>query len=446
MKIAILGYGTEGQAALEYWGAAEKANQITVCDQQNVTVPDDVNVQSGADYLKQLDQFDLLVRSPGLYPGDIIQANPDSPDILNKVTSVTNEFFRVCPTKNIIGITGTKGKGTTSTLVAELLRAAGKTVHLGGNIGVAPLTMLQAGITADSWVVLELSSFQLIDLQTSPKIGTCLMVVPEHLNWHHDMDEYLAAKQQLFAHQTTDDLVIFNRTNANSRKVVSISPAHARSYEVPALGMAPQQTTGAYVKDTTIYMDGTPVCEIADVALLGRHNLENACAAIATVWDLVEHNTELITSVLRTFKGLEHRLEFVRELDGVRYYDDSFGTTPETASVAVQAFSQPKVIILGGSDKQVSFDDLARVVASQQVRSVVLIGETAPQIEQALRQAGFSGIVAGGTDMTTIVATAQSQAKPGDVVLLSTGCASFGLFKDYKDRGQQFKTAVTALQ
>lgn len=446
MKIALLGYGTEGQAALDYWGTPEKANQITVCDQNDVPVPEGVSLQTGQDYLKQLNQFDLLVRSPGLYPGDIVRANPDSPDILNKVTSVTNEFFKVCPTKNIIGITGTKGKGTTSTLVAELLRAVGKTVHLGGNIGVAPLAMLQAGITADSWVVLELSSFQLLDLQTSPKIATCLMVVPEHLNWHRDMDEYLAAKQQLFAHQSADELVIFNRANTNSCKVVSASPAQTRSYEVPALGMAPQQTTGAYVKDTTIYMNDTPICDIADVALLGRHNLENVCAAIATVWDLVEHNTELISSVLRTFKGLEHRLEFVREVGDVRYYDDSFGTTPETASVAIQAFDQPKVIILGGSDKQVSFDGLAQMVASQNVRSVVLIGETAPQIEQALRQAGFTAIVAGGTDMTSIVATAQSQAQPGDIVLLSTGCASFGLFKDYKDRGQQFKTAVTALQ
>lgn len=445
MKIALLGYGLQGQAAADYWNTPQ--NQLTICDQNQVTVPEGVATRFGKGYLDDLDQFDLLVRTPILHPNDIVTANPDSPHILEKVTTVTNEFFKVCPSKNIIGVTGTKGKGTTSSLIAELLKAAGKTVHLGGNIGIPPLTMLKDGIQPDDWVVLELANFQLIDLKFSPKIATCLMVVPEHLNWHSDMDEYVVAKQQLFAHQTVHDVAVFNRANAHSQEVASVSAAGTkRSYEVPGPGAEPQQTTGAYLKGETIYMDETAVCQASDIALLGRHNIENVCAAIATVWELIGRNTELVKQVVGQFKGLEHRLELVRELNDVRYYDDSFGTTPETAIVAIQAFEQPKVVILGGFDKGGNFDELAHVVSTHNVRTAVLIGDTAEPIKAALKSAGFEQTVAGGETMSNIVNVAQAHAQPGDIVLLSTGCASFGLFNNYKDRGEQFKKMVLALQ
>ncbi|MEO5627425.1 MAG: UDP-N-acetylmuramoyl-L-alanine--D-glutamate ligase [Candidatus Saccharimonadales bacterium] len=443
MKIALLGYGIQNVAALEYWNKPE--NQITICDQNELQVPEGYATRFGDDYLKDLDQFDLLVRIPSLHPNDIIKANPDSPHILEKVTTVTNEFFKVCPSKNIIGITGTKGKGTTSTLVTKILEAAGKKVHLGGNIGIAPLAMLKDNIQPTDWVVLELANFQLIDIKFSPKIAVCLMVVPEHLNWHTDMEEYVVAKQQMFLHQTIHDLAIFNRANAHSQEVASVSAASKLSYAVPVAEGEPQQTTGAYVNGDTIYMNKTAICKISEVGLLGRHNLENICAAIATTWGLVDHNTELIKQVVSQFKGLEHRLELVREFNSVKYYDDSFGTTPETAVVAIQAFEQPKVVILGGSEKEATFDGLAQVVATHNVRSIVLIGDTAPKIREALQMAGFENIVSGGNDMATIVENAHIQAHPGDVVLLSTACASFDMFKNYQDRGEQFKRSVQSL-
>ncbi len=182
------------------------------------------------------------------------------------------------------------------------------------------------------------------------------------------------------------------------------------------------------------------------MALLGRHNLENVCAAIATSWELVGQKADLVKKVVSEFKGLEHRLELVAEVNGVKYYDDSFGTTPETAIVALQAFDQPKVIIFGGADKNTPFDDLAQVVATHNVRSVILVGDTAPLMEKALKTAGYEHIIPGGKLMAEIVQNAQNQAQPGDVVLLSTACASFGLFKDYQDRGQQFQSAVKSLQ
>jgi len=209
MKIAILGYGSQGRAAYEYW---RDGNEITICDgNSKLELPTDVNTQLGADHLKGLERFDLLVRSPIVHPRAIVAAN--SPDILAKVTTVTNEFLRVCPTKNVIGVTGTKGKGTTSTLIALMLEAAGHRVHLGGNIGIPPLDMLKNDIQPDDWVVLELANFQLIDLQHSPRIAVCLMVVPEHLDWHTDPAEYFAAKTQLFRWQTAEDFAIYFADN-----------------------------------------------------------------------------------------------------------------------------------------------------------------------------------------------------------------------------------------
>lgn len=444
MKVAILGYGDQGRSAYEYWTLG--GHEITVCDANtDLKLPEDVKRRLGADHLRNLHDFDLLVRTPILHPRDIVAANPDHPEILGRVTTVTNEFMRICPAK-VLGVTGTKGKGTTSTLIARMLEAVGQRVHLGGNIGIPPLDMLENGIQPEDWVVLELANFQLIDLQHSPAIGVCLMVVPEHLNWHLDMEDYVTAKQGLFRNQTADDLAIYNASSAYSKEVVSVSPAKKLAYDVPPLaGVEPQVHQAAYVLGDTIYMQDIAVCTIDKVALRGRHNLENICAAISAVWEVTAHNTAAITQVIASFTGLPHRLEFVRDIERVSYYDDSFGTTPETAIVALQAFSEPKVVILGGSDKGATYEELAQAVVQNNVRGVVLIGDTAPAIEKALRTAGYENIHAGGETMAEIVTAAHVLTQPGDVVLLSTGCASFGLFKDYKDRAEQFKKTVLEL-
>lgn len=447
MKIAILGYDVEGKASYAYFKA--QGHDLTICDQNpDLEVPDGASTQLGPDYLHDLDRFDLLVRTPGLKPSLILEQNPT---VAEKITSATNEFFKAVPTPNIIGITGTKGKGTTSTLISRILQASGKKVFLGGNIGVPALGFLPE-VTADDWVVLELSSFQLIDLKYSPHIAVCLMIVPEHLNWHKDMAEYLDAKRQLFIHQTEKDLTVYNAGNHNSIELAQSSHAQKIWYRVdttssantPALA-SESLHQGSYVRNDSIYMKGVEICKTTELALLGAHNWQNVCAAIAATWDAVGHNLEVIRSVVTTFKGLEHRLELVRTLNGVRYYDDSFGTTPETAIVAIQAFKEPKVVILGGSDKGTTFDELAQVVKDGNVRHVILIGDTAPKIETALLSAGFTAYVPGGENMTDIVDVAHRLAQPGDVVLLSTGCASFGLFQNYKDRAAKFVAAVQAL-
>lgn len=430
MKIAILGYGIEAQASYEYFAAQD--HEITVCDEDtSVELPVGVQSVLGASYLDDLDRFDLLVRTAGLSPRLILEENPG---VAAKITTHTNEFFRACPTKNIVGVTGTKGKGTTSTLIAKMLESVGKQVRLGGNIGVPPLGFLSE-LDENSWVVLELSSFQLIDLKQSPHIAVCLMVVPEHLNWHPDINDYTLAKTQLFTHQSADDIAVYFGDNETSRLIA----AAGKGQKIPYYG-----SPGASVEADTISIDGQAICKTSDLKLLGAHNWQNVCAAVTVVWQITQ-NVEAIRSALTSFSGLPHRLELVRELNGVKYYDDSFGTTPETAIVALQAFSEPKVIILGGSDKGASYDELAKAVAGGNVRKAILIGDQAPAIQAALEKAGFSSFESGGDNMEQIVHKAQTTAQPDDVVLLSTGCASFGMFKDYKDRAAQFIKAVQAL-
>lgn len=440
MKIAIVGFDTEGRATYEFF-ARQGGHEITVCDQKpDVVVPDGAAAVLGDGYLNGLDKFDLIIRTAGIHPRKILDANPD---VAAKVSTHINEFLKASPTQNIIGITGTKGKGTTSTLAAKMLEASGKTVRLGGNIGLPPLTFIDE-LDASSWVVLELSSFQLMDVQHSPHIAVCLMVVSEHLDWHADLDEYITAKEQLFARQANGDVAIYFHDNATSKRIAGAGQGQKVPY---------YHSPGAEVVDGSIIIDGERICDTADLRLLGQHNWQNACAAVTAVWyaslevcgPSERPDADAMRQVLETFGGLEHRLEPVREINGVKYYNDSFGTTPETAVVALQAFQDPKVIILGGSDKGADYDELALAVRDNNVRKALLIGGQAARIQQALENVGFSDFMPGGDNMPEIVAAAAEASQPGDIVLLSTGCASFDMFQNYKDRGEQFKQAVLAL-
>ena len=443
MKVAILGYGVDGVSSTGYWH--KLGADITICDKNpDLLLPDYVSSNLGENYLQDLDQFDVIVRSPGIHPNTITSANPNSPKILDKVTSAINEFFLQCPAP-IIAVTGTKGKGTTSTLIYKMLEKAGKKVFLGGNIGTVPLDFLNE-VTPDSWVVLELSNFQLIDFKHAPKIGVCLMVVPEHQDWHDNVKEYYDAKKQLFIRQTANDRTVFNNNNEVAKRITSVSQGTKVPYYVPPKNQLADTVNGAYVEGDQICMDGKIICNITDVGLLGRHNLENICAAIAAVWPIINNNIAAMKLVIHEFKGMEHRLEFVREVNWIKYYNDSFATTPEATVAALRAFEQPKVIILGGSDKGIPLFDVISEVALGNVRRVIVIGKTGEKIIELLVSRGYEKITLGGNTMTEIVAAAQHEAQPGDVVILSTACASLDMFKNYKDRGNQFKDAVNNLQ
>lgn len=433
MKIAIVGYDREGKATYEF--LKNQGHEITICDQdESVIVPERTSSKLGMDYLKHLDEFDMIVRTPSLHPAKILKENPG---VLDKITSQTNLFFENSPTKNIIGITGTKGKGTTSTLVTKMLEADGKHVVLAGNIGIPMLSCL-GDITADSWVVLELSNFQLIDLRYSPHIATVLMVGHEHLDWHEDFEEYIAAKQQLFIHQETDDIAIYYSKNENSISVADASMGN----QIPYF-----ERPGAIVEKGNIIIDDQLVCSTDELKLLGEHNWQNICAATTTVWQVTQ-NLAAIRQVATSFSGLPFRIEFRREVNGIKYYNDSFATGPGAAIAAIKSISEPKVLIIGGYDRMLDLSELAQVITSNQasIRKVVLIGASADRTAKALQEAGYTNFVRNtAKDMPSIVAAANSEAQSGDAVVLSPSFASYDMFKNFEERGQFFNDAVSAL-
>ncbi len=449
MRIAIVGWGVEGQSAYRYFGSDNE--YLIVNEEPREDFPpesDRIKVQyikterapgltgnvTDTSYLDGIQDCDKIVYSPTARKV-LEKVFPDDNPIWQKATTDRHIFFENVQTKNIIGITGSKGKGTTSTLVAKLLEAQGKKVFLGGNIGKSVLDFMHE-VRAEDWVVLELANFQLYKFPYSPHVAVCLMITEEHLDWHPDMEDYIQAKANLFRHQKADDIAIYFAKNENSKRIAGYSAGKKVPY---------YEQPGALVRDDGMVVIGeTEVISKNEVKLLGEHNLQNICAALTTVFEATGSVDEA-EAVLSSFSGLEHRLEFVRELEGVKYYDDSFATTPEAAVVALKAFLQPKIVILGGHDKGLDFTPLADEVVKSNVKQVLAIGQTAGKITELLNERGFTDITGGLAGMPEIVAAASEHAKAGDVVLLSTGCASFGMFKDYKERGDLFKQTVQEL-
>ncbi len=435
MKIAILGYGLQGQSVYEYY--KNQDNQITICDKDNIQdLPDGVESQIGDTYLNRLNRFDLIFRSPGIHPYDIVKAN--DPEILSKVTTSTNEFFKLCPSKNIIGVTGTKGKGTTSTLIAKMLEACGLNVHIGGNIGIPPLDLLRNNIDSKDWIVLELANFQLIDLKYSPHKATCLMVEPEHLDWHSDVDEYYQAKTQLFRNQKEEDIAIYYAKNENSQRIATTSPGkHIPFYQIP----------GALVAGSHIVIDGIPIVRINEIKLLGKHNWQNVCAAVTVVWQ-IKKDAEAISSVIREFSGLPFRIELRKEVNGIKYFDDSFASNPAATIAAIEAIKGSKILIIGGKDRGLDLNQLVNVIqrSNEDIKKVILIGQAADRIASDFKQVGYTNFeIVDSSSMDEIVTKASQLAEDGDNVVLSPGFPSFDMFMNFEDRGVKFNEAIDKL-
>lgn len=386
---------------------------------------------------KMLIPYDVIVRSPSILP----LKEPLVSLKKSIITSQTKLFIENNPAK-LIGVTGTKGKGTTSSLIYEMLKNAGQDVYLGGNIGKPPFVFLD-GLTKASVVILELSSFQLQDITKSPHISVMLMVTSEHLDYHKDTEEYVEAKRNIFRFQTSDDMAILNSdypSTKQSEKIVKGVIAYISRYQ--------PVTTGCFVRNNKIILRDKgfekEILPITDVLLPGGHNLENICAATMAAFS-AGVSLDDIRFTLRTFKGLEHRLELVREVNGVQYYDDSFSTTPETAIAAMQAFRAPEILILGGSTKHADFTELGRVIEeAKNIKAIIGIGAEWQKIKAKIPH--FTGtVIEGYISMQAIVDKAYEIARPGDIVLLSPACASFDMFKNYKDRGNQFQQEVSLL-
>lgn len=451
MKIGLIGWGVETQSAFRYFGPEHDYLIMNESPRDDFPAESDkVKVQflkqpaavgitgqaSDFSYLDGAKDCDKVIYSVTAAK-NLESLFPKDDGFWKKAVTIQHIFFEEVDSRNIIGVTGSKGKGTTSTLITKMLEAAGKKVFLGGNIGLGVLDFVRQ-VGPDDWVVLELSNFQLYKLDRSPHIAVCLMITKEHMDWHDDMPDYLRAKGNIFRYQTPSDVAIYLNGNFYSEQLAGASAGT----KIPFFA-----TPGARVREdgqVVIGDDETELFKTSELKLLGEHNWQNVCAAATAVWRITP-SVDAIRQVATSFAGLEHRLEFVRELDNVKYYDDSFGTTPDTTVVALKSFTQPVVLIVGGHDKSGDYEALADAIIKDRVRHAVVIGEIADRIANRLRQKGFKDITYGLTTMPEMVAAARKAAKPGDVVLLSTGTSSFGLFKDYKDRGNQFKNAVNAL-
>jgi UDP-N-acetylmuramoylalanine--D-glutamate ligase len=432
MKIVIAGYGREGESSYRYY-SKDPSNQIVIADQVHpaIDIPKGVETRVGKNAFSDLNGFDMVVRTAGLSPRKIHTSG--------LIWSQTNEFFDKCPAQ-IMGVTGTKGKGTTASLIAHILQKAGKKVWLLGNIGKPALDYLTE-IGSNDIVVYELSSFQLWDIKKSPHYAVVLPISPEHLDVHDGFEDYLHAKSNICRFQSQTDIAIYHSDNEYSKQIGEVSSAEKK------IRYASHDGSGAYERDGYFWYFEQKICSITELSLVGPHNVENACAAIAVC---KEQGVEdgVIVQGLRDFEGLEHRLEFVREVEGVKYYNDSFSSSPAATIAAIRSFEAPKVMIIGGKDRGSSADAMVSEIAqSHSIRSLLLVGETKSQLAGMFRDAKVQCdiVISEATNMADIVGQAQHIARSQDVVILSPGYASFDMFKDFYDRGEKFKSEVQKL-
>ena len=388
----------------------------------------------GESYLDDL-QADLVFRTPGMHPN--IPALEQLRAAGAQITSEMDVFFQLCPCK-IIAVTGSDGKTTTTSLIAEILRNAGKKVWLGGNIGT-PLLPVCDQIQPDDFAVVELSSFQLIDMRHSPDVAVVTNLAPNHLDVHKDMDEYVEAKTNIFKFQTKENTLILNADNA-------ITAAFSGNGRTRFFARVGKTENGVCLDGDMICRDGEPVLDTKDILLPGVHNVENYMAAILAVEGLADD--EAIRKTAKTFGGVEHRIELVRVKDGIRFYNDSIASSPTRTMAGLRSFPEKVLLIAGGYDKHIPYDVLGPEICKH-VKTLFLNGATAPQIRAAVENTpeytpGNPQIV-DCADLTDATMKAAGAAGNGDVVLLSPASAAFDQFKNFMERGTYFKKLVMEL-
>ena len=396
----------------------------------------------GDAYLDRLTDYDVVFRSPGMYYHNEKLQQARAQGVV--ITSEMEVFFQLCPCK-IYAVTGSDGKTTTTTLISEFLSRAGYLVHKGGNIGRALLPIID-DIREEDVAVVELSSFQLLSMRQSPDVAVITNIAPNHLDVHGTMEEYIYAKTNLIAHQDAFSRTILNQDNEATMNLASMVRGTLTTFSrktQPAFGtFLREDGMLCYVKNGEV----TPVVHKDDIRIPGMHNVENYLAAINAVWGTV--SIEDIVYVAKNFGGGEHRIEFVRELDGVKWYNDSIATSPTRVLAGLRSFSQKLIVIMGGYDKKIPFEPMADTVC-QQVKLVLLMGVTADKIEKAIRgsqyyQEGAPELVH-VSSMEEAVQEARKRAKAGDIVTLSPACASFDLYPNFEARGIHYKNLVKEL-
>lgn len=447
-RVALVGFGVTNNGIAKMLAAKgvdvtihdrqERAELGDVCDEMEKA---GVQLSLGYDYLRRLRE-DIIFRAPGV-PFDLPELTAARKEG-KVVTSDLEMFFDLCPCP-IIGITGSDGKTTTTTLIAEMLRAEGKTVHLGGNIGKALFPEIET-VRPEDYAVVELSSFQLISMRRSPDIAVVTNVSPNHLDIHGTMADYIAAKRNIILHQNAFGKTVLNADNDIARKyapdVRGCICTFSRKTSV---------NRGAWLDNYGVIWHSengsqTRIMKAAEIRIPGVHNVENYLAAISAVWGLV--SLKSIRKVALEFTGVEHRIELVRVLDDVEWYNDSIATSPTRTIAGLRSFHRRVILIAGGYDKKIPYEPLAPVLL-EKVSALILMGATGPKIEAAVtaipdwEKSGLKILHA--EDMEEAVKLAQKEAEEGDIVLFSPASASFDRYKNFEQRGQHYKKLVGEL-
>ncbi len=452
-NVAIVGLGVSNIPLIRYLLQLEA--KLTVFDKREQEQLDQylfeefttkgVAFSLGKDYFSNLKGFDYIFRSPSMRP-DVREVEEE----VKRGAILTSEIemlLELSPSK-IIGVTGSDGKTTTTTLIYKILTQEGYHCYLGGNIGT-PLFSLIDEMKPEDIVVLELSSFQLLTAKVSPQIAVVTNVSPNHLDIHKSYEEYIDAKKNIFLNQTENGLVILNYDNEITKSFADDAKGKVRFFSTHN-----QLQNGVVLTDeTTINIvengDLRPVINAQEVQLLGRHNLENCCTAIAAVKDLVSVNS--IREVLTTFKGVEHRNELVRVVNGVTWRNDSIGSSPTRTIAGLYSFNDKVILIAGGYDKHLEYGELGEVIVKR-AKALILLGQTSEKIKIATQEAMKKENVKKSElpiieckSLEEAVAEARDLAKEDDIVFFSPASASFDMFKNFEERGKKFKELVNAI-
>lgn len=427
-KIAIIGLGVSNLPLLEY--LYNLSCDVTIFQDNKLEI--DISKYNYPIHygLKELRGFDIIFRSPGCLP-----SREELQEEISRgayVTTEVAEVVRLTPSK-VIGITGSDGKTTTTTLINLVLKANGYNTYLGGNIGTPLFTQIE-NMKEDDIVVLELSSFQLMDMKTSPEIAVITNISPNHLDKHKDYEEYIKAKENIF--RNNDGILVLNYDNEVTNKITSSREIRYFSKET--------KTNAFYIHENNIYFQGKLIIDTSQLQIKGLHNYENICACLSAIYDMIDLDTSV--KAITDFKGVEHRIEFVREINGVKWYNDSVSSSPTRTIAGLNSFKEKIVLIAGGYDKNLDYTPLAEPILKK-VSKLILFGNTKDKIYQAVinKKKEESLDIYICNTLEEVVSIAHQVSIPKEIVLFSPASASFDMFKNFADRGKQFKDLVNKL-
>lgn len=437
-EVAVVGIGVSNTPLIRM--LVKLGAKVTACDKKNDIgelydefIKLGVTINLGDNYLEGILNCDVVFRSPSMLPSNNYLSRAINKGVY--VTSEMAEFIKYCPCK-VFGVTGSDGKTTTTTLIGEMLKKQGYKVYVGGNIGT-PLFSEIENIKSNDYVVVELSSFQLMDINTSPNVSVMTNLGPNHLDIHKDMEEYIDAKKKIFINQKPEDLIILNRDNEITNSMQNEIKGKLRMFS------RNDKTTFAYLDNEKIICNGQEICNIKDIIIPGMHNVENFLTAFSAVYDYV--SIENMKYVATSFKGVEHRIEFVREINGVKFFNGSIASSPNRTIADLNSFNQKVILIAGGADKKIPFDQLA-IEGIDKIKILVLMGKT----KEVIREAFENEIKKRNIELSILMAEsfkdaiykAYEKAEQGDIITLSPACTSFDMFDNFEERGKAFKNIV----